>query len=382
MACALGCSDTGGAHCRTVVPSNVPATLFVATGTLTIATDTMWNTSMCTTLPGMPMVVTQATGPELCVVRANRFEVSAGATLTVTGGRPLVVLAEDRALVTGTIDVSAVRGAAGPGGWGPALVAGTGMGSGGLGAHSGGYDDGGGGGGGFCGAGGPGGVGDDAAGGTAGPAWGASSELSPLRGGYGGGTGGTGASAGTGGAGGGALQLVSRRLITVTGRLLAGGGGGAGGGDGTPGDDNIGGGGGGGSGGAILLEAPTVTLDAASTLHANGGGGGGAAGCNGRGDAGDGQDGRDADTMATGGARGPSCSGGANYGGPGGAGGGTPLGGVMGASNAATSANGAGGGGGAGCILVRNASGMLATVPIGTSPGADPGFRVRVVASE
>jgi hypothetical protein len=70
---------------------------------------------------------------------------------------------------------------------------------------------------------------------------------------------------GNGGAGGGAVQLVSLESIslTVAGFIDVGGGGG---------QPNAGGG----SGGTVILEAPTVSIDGASTgITANGGSGGG-----------------------------------------------------------------------------------------------------------
>lgn len=91
--------------------------------------------------------------------------------------------------------------------------------------------------------------------GSAGGAASGNPTLVPLRGGCDGG------GDVLGGHGGGALQLVSRTSIAVTGVVAANGGGA--GGDGA----------GGGSGGGILLEAPIV--DVAGTVVANGGGGGG-----------------------------------------------------------------------------------------------------------
>lgn len=79
--------------------------------------------------------------------------------------------------------------------------------------------------------------------------------LVPLRGGCPGGSDGIGGQ----GIGGGALQLVSRTLITIPGALGANGGGGCVSS-------------GGGSGGGLLLEAPVVTV--AGGVFANGGGGG------------------------------------------------------------------------------------------------------------
>lgn len=78
--------------------------------------------------------------------------------------------------------------------------------------------------------------------------------LVPLRGGCGGGT------------GGGAIQLVSRTRIVISGAVAANGAGGF------AGD-------GGGSGGGVLLEAPAVELEKSGKVVANGGGGGGGGFC-------------------------------------------------------------------------------------------------------
>lgn len=73
---------------------------------------------------------------------------------------------------------------------------------------------------------------------------------------------------GEGGDGGGAIHLIAKGVVTITGVINAGGAGGFGG------LDNRAGGGGGGSGGLIRLEGNTVDV-ALGVLAANGGGGGG-----------------------------------------------------------------------------------------------------------
>jgi len=369
--CPLGCSETGGAHCLELIPTNVDASLFVDTGELRIGSDTRWDTGSCASLPGSPMTVTQVGGPELCVVRTARFSIESGSELRVQGPRPLVILASEYAHIDGDIDVSANGTTAGPGGSGPGtLVSASGGGLGESGRHTGTYADGGGGGGGMCGPGGAGGSGSSATGGAGGAAAGASSGLSPLRGGWGGGRGGTGGSAGAGGGGGGAVQISVRGLLRVRGAILAGGGGGNGGLDGVSGDDNIGAGGGGGSGGAVLLEAESIVFESGGFVRANGGGGGGASSCHGCGNAEDGTDGRDHATRPPGGARGASSG----FGEDGGDGGGSPLDGAAGGTRTNSNSNGGGGGGGAGCVYIHTEDGSAPGGLGASSPSVSPGL--------
>ena len=76
---------------------------------------------------------------------------------------------------------------------------------------------------------------------------------------------------GVGGNGGGALHLVARDSIAISGTINAGGGGGR-----ASDFHSDGGGGGGGSGGYIGLESPSISIGSAfAFLAANGGGGGG-----------------------------------------------------------------------------------------------------------
>ncbi|RLB48517.1 MAG: hypothetical protein DRJ42_23060, partial [Deltaproteobacteria bacterium] len=183
--CSLGCSDVGGAHCMELVPSNVDASLFAATGDIQITADTTWNTNSCETapLPGSAMVVMQGgDNLELCVVRTARFTVDPTVRLRVIGGRPLVILASEYAHIDGILDASAIGTGTGPGGGARGTrVTPASPGTGGAGVHSGTYEDGGGGGGGLCGAGGIGGDANSTAGGTAGAAGSASWDLTPLR---------------------------------------------------------------------------------------------------------------------------------------------------------------------------------------------------------
>lgn len=186
--------------------------------------------------------------------------------MTVTGSRPLIIAAENYAMIGANINAAANLTTAGPG----AITGGAGAGTAGstyLRPNT--WWSSGGGGGGYGGTGGDGGtpsqleVPRGVGGGTYG------SELGGgLVGGSPGGDGGWGGS--RGGAGGGAVQISANNTIYLSGAVLnVGGGGGGGGGRG------FGGGSGGGSGGTLVLEAPWITAFGTPTLAANGGGGGG-----------------------------------------------------------------------------------------------------------
>src|SRR5579871_3394496 len=101
------------------------------------------------------------------ILAVHDLTIANGATVKVSGPRPLVIVASGAITVDGILDGSARKGAAGPGGQGMGgvmMAAGTG----GDGAHNGQYDDSGGGGGGFGATGGKGGTGGGAAGGAGG----------------------------------------------------------------------------------------------------------------------------------------------------------------------------------------------------------------------
>ncbi len=201
--------------------------------------------------------------PEACFVVGDTITV---ASLSVTGTRPLVLVAETSITVTGLLDAASHRagGAVGPG----AASAGDCKPFGGAPAM--GPPGGGGAGGGFMLAGGDGGRGNGAtdmstAGGkAAGVQVGAPTRL---RGGCAGQPGG-GGNASDGGAGGGAVYLVSAGTISVTGKIDVSGAGGAG-------QNALHGAGGGGSGGMIVLLASSISTMQSTLLVAGGGGGGG-----------------------------------------------------------------------------------------------------------
>jgi len=293
---------------------------------------------------------------EIAVLSVDSLGVAAGATLTVVGRKPLLVVSWSTIAITGAIDAGshivltdAARHIAGtdmPG-------AGANVACGGNTGRTG--DDandlggsGGGGGGGFQGTGGSGQLGGNP--GAPGGTGGAPAPTPLLRGGCPGGTSGAAgtsavqpASPGSravGGAGGGAIRLAAYDSIMVAGSINAGGAGGAG----APLNSACGGGGGG-AGGYLGLEAPTVAILGA--LTANGGGGGGGGGANDFGN--EGTDGKVDRTAAAGG---PASTSGCGR--PGGAG---SVAALLDGTNAATrSACGGGGGGGgaAGFIFIAS----------------------------
>jgi hypothetical protein len=322
FACALGCTSTGEAHCSFAVP-RAPVTSdaidlgvgsidTAASGSLVFDTDSGQVSQADGTIvrpagAGLDAtsgihfeIVSQANGPEIGVFTVASVLVQADDSLRAQGASAFAIVSASDVIINGVIDVDGGATAcdsdsdtcAGPGGGnGGDGDGGDGQGPG---AGQGGSDPGdggetGGGGGGFATPGARGGNGlsqvnfqKRADGGAGGPA--VDSELLvPLRGGGGGGGGAregtafsecnTSRDGGLGGGGGGALQLFSRTRIVIANdgaecgiRASGGGGGGAGCGAG---------GGGAGSGGALLLEAPSVGVQASCYLVANGGGGSG-----------------------------------------------------------------------------------------------------------
>ena len=203
--------------------------------------------------------------PMSCFVVGTTITVTG--TLTVTGSRPLVLVASNSITVNGTLDASShIAGATS----GPGSPFGTCAGSNGSNNSNGG---GGGAGGSFMTAGGDGSDGTGGARGTAGPAVAAPTVLRAGCDGHIGGTGtggGTSKNPGPAGNGGGVVYLVAVNSITLaSGSVIdASGAGGS-----APGANNSAGGSGGGSGGMIKLDAPTITATGAIVM-ANGGGGG------------------------------------------------------------------------------------------------------------
>lgn len=275
----------------------------------------------------MPSAQRDPNGPEVFVIAVHDLTLQSG-QLTVTGSRPLVILASGSVTVASTAQgISLKPSSVGACPWaGLEGIMSGGGGGGGLGT------DGGGGG----------GVASHAPGGVHAP----TSTNIPLRMGCRGGTGDAGGtnSPGAAGSGGGALQISAAGTLSVQATLAAPG---AGGGVGS------GGGGGGGAGGAILLEAASVTLGPSSSVCANGGGGGGASG------------------PATAGAGG-GCSAVAARGGTGTTVGGTGGAGTLPGGPGDDGMPGAGGGGGVGIIRVNtanpNSSAVVESPPISFGP--------------
>ncbi len=332
---ALTCTTWNARH---VEPCALPAPI----GDLSL-TDALsgfsWDTDtgelkgkMGTVILVTTMTMTQADGPDVLLASVNDLTMEAGATLTVTGDRALLIAVNGTAQIDGDITANAVLGTAGPGGSGfttdlcPSEQTGN-PGTAGTPAT-------GGGGGGFQGNGGRGGN----TGGLRGV--GLAAPPTVIRGGCAGGGGGVGTGAGAPrGGGGGAIAIDARIAIQIG----AGGSISAGGGGGSSGRAFYGGGGGGGSGGLIGLNAPLITV--AGTLAANGGGGGGGASDIGTG--GNGNTGAASANAAAGGSGATASTVGAC-----GKGGNGSFGGTLDAQDGTTVPCGGGGaGGGAGFIL-------------------------------
>ncbi len=209
------------------------------------------------------MSVAQSTGPELCAIIGDTITVPA-AGATITGSRPLLLLATTRITVIGVLDASSTietTARTGPGTSTPPPGCTLPTQGGGNDAHGGGA------GGSFITKGGDGG---DGAGqqGHSGANGANALTTTVLRAGCRGSPGG-GGDGGTGGHGGGAIYLVAGTEIVISNRVIANGAGGTGA------TLNEGGGGGGGSGGMIVLDASTITMNGAiAQVSANGGGGG------------------------------------------------------------------------------------------------------------
>jgi hypothetical protein len=274
--------------------------------------------------------VFQTGAPLMEVFCFSSVDLPAGVAVTATQSfdRAIALLSSESIAIGGTVDVSAITpfsgdiagGAGGPGGYpGGGRVApfnGGGPCGGAIGAASSGVGAGAGGGG-HGGTGGGGGVSNPAASGGTG---GCSSPYGPLRGGSGGGGGAIGtviavggsnfAQGFTGAGGGGALALIARRSLTVTGSISANGAAGpVSASNASYIYDGLGGTGGG-AGGTIVLAA--LSVDVSGALRAEGGKGsvswGNGGGTGGQGNNLDGAQGAGAP--------------GANYGGAGGGGGG------------------------------------------------------------
>lgn len=298
VACPLGCSAEGDAHCVGPVPSNGVdiALLEPVRGTTSIDGATTFNTDTgeivgdlsraagTGLVSGIGYYSQVQGGVPVGVFVFRSLAVAKGVQVSFTGARGVVFLV-DSASIAGDLDLDAGHGrqdlpGAGGGagsterGMAGGCAPGTRDGAGKDGTQSDLYDSGAGGGG-HVDDGAPGGAGGNGATspGDGGPMCADADFLQPLIGGGGGGKGAPGASAtaASGGGGGGAIQITALNQLTVSGVIHASGAGGEGG---TMSISNGGGGAGGGAGGSILLESPILTLTGA-TLAAKGAGGGG-----------------------------------------------------------------------------------------------------------
>ena len=374
--CPLGCLPNSST-CRTLVPANgyaaashTPISVIKGAATVTTTTCVMQNPAAAGTIQ------TDSSGKvKACVIGLKQLVQQKGASITVTGTLPLVLLVEGDVTLNGLTDLAGHGNTPGPGGGAGGVRTtsdtgekGDGPGGGGTCGCPGGGDDCGGGGGGHAVAGGNGGAEGTScttvAGG--GPAYGTNG-LVPLTAGSGGASGGellaSSMIPGVGGGGGGALQISCGGTLSIGsgGAINASGGGGQPGKAVTSLTQNIGiSAGGGGSGGGVLLEA--AAFSGAGVVAANGGGGGGGGGsagstaCTAAGKPG--EDGAASQIAAAGGAAGGAACG---AGGAGGAGGKSALPG----GNA--SVNGGGGGGGGAVGWLRFNRHNAGAVPFSTS---------------
>ena len=307
--------------CIQTVPTT-PVTL--VTGTLNTDTAAGGGSPLCATTTPMGWTMNQ---PDACFVMGTTISIASGATVKVTGPRPLVLLATDTLTIAGTLDVSSHLGASS----GPASNLGCASYT--VAPQASATGGGGGAGGSFMSAGGNGGDGDGGSVSTGGMSLGAA-QFPPtaLRGGCDGQRGGGGGAnlAGSVGHGGGAVYLLAGNAIDVSGGVIdASGSGGTGG-------DNFTGGSGAGAGGMIELSATTYTMNAATRLFANGGGGAGGADTNSSGGSGADPTAAAITTFAPGGTGG------------GGGNGGKGFAGITQATAGAPGGNNKGGGGGGG----------------------------------
>ena len=251
--CALSCVNEPNPHCAYLEPKYLPDICDVLANqeTLVISSSGTFDTNLNSNCNGG--VVTQAGGPEICVVRYGTITIEDGMSLTVTGARVLALVADRALLMAGYLDLSAKGSENGPGGG--SFLSGT------LGTTP----DGGGGAG-FATPGGHGGSATTHGGASNGGA--ASVDPAALTALFGGPR--TGIDTITTGGGGGGATLVScRGTVAISGEINAAGGGAAGG---TYLLVAPLGGSGGGAGGHVVMQGVAITVT--GKLFANGGGGG------------------------------------------------------------------------------------------------------------
>jgi hypothetical protein len=314
-----------------------------------------------------PYMIAPADGTPTAVLSIEALTISAGTTITVTGPKPLLVLAWSTLEIDGALDASSRRQAM-------QIGAGANEGcttlSGAPGSDAAAAGSGGSGGGGGGGAQGAGAVGGDGGRIVVGGGAGGAAAAAAFRGGCPGGASGTAGHGATlpatsgsfalGGAGGGAVRMIAHDQITLGSAAIVSANGAAG--AGAPLQSACGGGGGG-AGGYLGFEAPVVMID--GTVTANGGAGGGGGGPTDLGH--DGEDGAPSLIAARGGGGSATACGR-----PGGDGSdATSLDGHRGASFApadCAATGGGGGGGGAAGFLVVASPAFTATASSTISP--------------
>jgi hypothetical protein len=325
-------------------------------GTTTITTTTLGEpncTRVDVAIPGMA-------GRSACLIYAPSITIDAMAVINVVGTEPLILAADDTVTINGTLSVAAAKNESTCAA--AARVAGSNQ-----------YGGGGGGGGSYGTRGGDGGTGD----GTnvqSGLAANTQPITMGVRGGCLGQPGGT-ATGGAGGGGndsGGAVWIIARNAITISGVVLASGQPGHGAGNGAATTGGGGGGGGGGSGGYVRIAAAN-SIRIGGVIAANGGGGGGGGGCCAGGGGTDGYAGTPSAVGASGGMPGS----GSDRGGAGGTGNATSQGTVVpalaGYDAGDIHAGGGGGGGGAGYIVLNQGNGIPdVTGTLSPPPTASP----------
>jgi hypothetical protein len=297
LECEFGCGDTGCKPCdrpeceKHIIPRYVPnacsalATLPSLDITSSMTIDTT-NVLSCTS------VVTQASGPEICVLHYNTISLAANQTLTVVGTRAIALVADRSFALDGILDVSANSIVNGPGGG--LIKSGSGAqnaGGGGAGSHD---------------SGGAGGTNTVTGGAANGGGMSTHPSLITQL------LGGTQATMTTNmnpGGGGGAATLIScRGTLSVSGLIDAGGGGGSAATFSAQSGYRFAAGGG--SGGTVVLQGLAVSIT--GQIYANGGGGG-------SGSAPGGQMGQDAERTTNRAIGGPALVAGDGAGGAGGA---------------------------------------------------------------
>lgn len=350
--CSIGCIATPVAHCAYIEPRYLPnaCDALASMPTFTVTGSGNFDTNLDNNCTGG--LVAQAGGPTICVVRYGSIQIAQFATLTVSGGRVLALVADTGVSVDGVLDISANGRTNGPGGGGVISGAKADFSTGGGGA-------------GFMTAGGAGGSMDaDGGGGVGGGSATDPSLLTVLVGGTRPANSGGPFSDGTafsGGAGGAATLIACRGSVSIHGIVDAGGGGGQGGSDHLQGGQiEFTAGAGGGSGGNVVLQGVAIVVT--GQVFANGGGGGAGNSMN----DGAGQNGADGTLSATNSAPGGPPVGSEGAGGAGGRQGAPPG---IGRKPAGFPSTPGGGGGSVGFFQTYTPVGVAPTLtPIAASP--------------